>query len=535
MSDRPDPPQKLADRLAAVGLDWGATTWRIVREDRLLAVAYVALAISALVPLARTMFLPLVDLGSNVGAAGMIPHWLAGESVARHHYTLNPIPTPYWTAYAIMSLSSWAAGPVVAHKVIVALDVLLLPLAAVRLAHALGRDPRVGLLAFALVWDENLYWGWVSFALGMPLGLFALARLIDARTVREALRVVQLSLLVALTHIHAVVMLVVVGVGVAIAGAIVGRSLLAGLARAAVGLSGTGVVMLPWLSQRFLPQASRDAGVTPLSMGFPPFDERIANLYQASLHVVPTTQGVRVTTATFFVLLGTALCLAALPSVRVSPRRDAAAAAALLGVAGLYLLLPFDVSGPVTHWWTYPRYATYTLLIALLVARPRLEGVRLLALGPAAAMTVALHLEVGEQFASFHERAAPYAEIVAAMQPNKTFLPLDFQTADPLLRHAPFGQLHGFAAAAKGNYDPHLFDEVNNPLLFRHENMLPCPSWRAQQEFTLDAHGKHYDYIVVRGLGDDPLRGGVKAGGVAAKLVKEAGEWRLYEVQRVGG
>ena len=62
---------------------------------------------------------------------------------------------------------------------IMLLAVMLLPLGTMRLLLALGRDPRMGLMAFALAWDHNMYWGFLAFHLGLSVALFAIAYAYD--------------------------------------------------------------------------------------------------------------------------------------------------------------------------------------------------------------------------------------------------------------------------------------------------------------------------------------------------------------------
>ena len=76
--------------------------------------------------------------------------------------------------------------------------------------------------------------------------------------------------------------------------------------------------------------------------------------------------------------------------------------------------------------------------------------------------------------------------------------PLDLDDARFRGTHdAALGQLHGYAAAAKSCFDPHLFDEPNNPLRYRPEKMPPVVNWFNQASFTMEREGRAYDYIIV--------------------------------------
>jgi hypothetical protein len=108
-------------------------------------------------------------------------------------------------------------------------------------------------------------------------------------------------------------------------------------------------------------------------------------------------------------------------------------------------------------------------------------------------------------------------------------LPLDLegyrfrQTHDGVL-----GQLHGYAAVAKSCYDPHLFDEPNNPLRFVASKMLPVVNWGNQASFDFESQGKAYDYIIVYPVDMDPFKSRWQD---KVSLVTEASPWRLYRVK----
>ena len=56
---------------------------------------------------------------------------------------------------------------------------VLLPLSMLRLALALGRDPRLSLWGFLVSWDHNLFAGWHAYGLGMAIGFVVLAKLVE--------------------------------------------------------------------------------------------------------------------------------------------------------------------------------------------------------------------------------------------------------------------------------------------------------------------------------------------------------------------
>jgi hypothetical protein len=202
-----------------------------------------------------------------------------------------------------------------------------------------------------------------------------------------------------------------------------------------------------------------------------------------------------------------------------------------MAVAALYLFVPFQISGPIDHYWTYPRFGTYLLIALLLLPRPRLDGWRALLLVPGLVSAVLLHRAVQAQFRSYGAYVAPYAQIVAALPRNKLMLPLDLddftwnQTHEGVL-----AQIHGYAAVAKSCFDPHLFDDPSNPLRYRASTMPPSVNWMNPKSFSFDSTGYAYDYIIVHSVRTDPFNTHA-AWRAKVKLTKEAGPWRLYEVK----
>jgi hypothetical protein len=496
------------------------------REDRLLSALAVVLTAASIAPMFFTPFLPLVDLGSHVGAAGLLPDALAHRGIAAHYYSANPLPVPYWSGYVLMSALHVLAGPFVAAKVTTAIAVLLLPLSHMRLLLALQRTPRLGLCAFALAWNVNTYWGWFTFQIGMAFAFYAIAWLIEARSLRDMPKVAAMMALVALSHVHAMALVGVAAVALFLVGPLSWRSLL----RYAAGLAGFAVT-LPWLLSRAGTGAA--AGTPHFEADTPPLTEKIASLYRYSLDIFTQPDASNLACLVFVLFLLAPAVLGGLRRHPV-PERSTARGLALLGACvALYLLLPFEIRSPISHWWTYPRYAPYILLALLLCPAPDLRRSRALLLAPCIALTLALGGARIRQFHDYGERTRPYLEIIGAMRPGSTFLPLDFDFGWSGTREPSLGQLHGYAAAATGSFDPHLFDHPSAPLLFRPDNRLPVPAgWqsdRVRYAFSMEEQGRYYDYIITH-----PRKLDVVAAlpSDQVELVTEAGEWRLYSVRK---
>jgi hypothetical protein len=494
------------------------------RRDPLLAIATLVLAVSVTTPIWATPIMPLVDLGSNIGAASLLDDAAFGHGVVARHYKLNAPLVPYWTVYFVIVVFEHLFGALVAAKLIVGLAVIALPIAIMRLLVACGRSPRLGLWAFMLSWDNNLYWGWITFEFGMVLALFVVAKLIELRSARDALKILPLTFLTGLTHLHSVAWILTCG-GLLV---LLQRPLRVALLRYALALFGCIVPLVPWAWARL---GHTTAGITSaFSFEMHSPQHRIAQLFAYTIDNLPEPGGLSTACAFGLLLFGPAL-LSVLEQRNVYDGQRWAPVMIFVASAGLYFGLPFAISGPIYHWYTYPRYGVYLLIALLALPRPSLRGLTALALVPGIAIALWVHHGIAAQFAEYGNYVRPYLQIIAAIPKNSRILPVDLDDFRFRgTREAVLGQLHGYAAAETSSFDPHLFDEPNNPLLFREGMMLPHHDWLAQRSFTFEAGAECYDYLIVHPPELDKVKTN-KHWSKKVTLVREAGPWRLYKIK----
>jgi hypothetical protein len=501
---------------------------RVLRGDPLLLALTVILTLAGWAPLFLSPFLPFSDLHNNAAAASLLWDAATHKGTVGAHFYVNAYPVPYWTGYLFMAAASAVGGVLFAAKAIVALLVVALPLSVMRLMVALGRSPRLGLWAFALFWEHNLYSGWVSFLLGMALALYTLALLVEVASLYDALLVTLLTALVALTHLQALALVAVAGIGIAILGQRIVLS--------AVALSGGLVAMLPWLTRHLV----TGGAVTrvPWRFIFHPPSFKAAKLFTYTFDHFPAEPEVWAPAFAFAVLLVGPAAVASLVRqsgrARVDASRvDGAALWVLLSCVLLFAVLPYDIRGPVAHFHNYPRYATFILLTMLLLPRVDLRGRGALALVPGVVAALAMDLTVAAQLRRFSVNASPFLQVMAAVKPGSRVLPLLNNDADPACAYNPYNQFHAYLTAASKSYDPYLFEVDSAPLLYIPSRRIPAPTWTtAPSLVSVDVHGKLFDYVLVQGLTGDPFVPGARLGPAGVHVVAEGGIWRLYAFDR---
>ncbi len=505
----------------------GASVANALRSDPALSWSYGLLCLSATSPLWLTPICPQPDLHSYLSNAALLVPTALGDPAAAPYYQVSLWPLPYWTTLLFMAVVGLVTGPLIAAKVLIGTLICLLPLATIRLLLAFGRDPRLGLWAFLLSWDSNMHAGWHAVLLGMTIGLVLLARLVEARSAREALRSWPIAVLLALTHVEGVALTLVAGLCLVL---LEGRPVVAGLRRLGAALAGTLLVLVPWLGRRFVQNAGagQSAG---FELQFHSASQKAASLFSYTLDNLPGSRGEVPAALAFALLLLGPLVLCRLPERDGSDPHRWSSMSLALGAFAIYACAPFLIVGPVTHWWTYPRYLTFALLGLLFIPRPRLDGQRWLALAPGIAVAIFLHGAVAQSYRSFGRRVRPFLEIIEAVPVGARVLPLEFQDADPALKNDPIAHLHSNITAVKLGYDPHNFDDPSMPIAYRPDLSIPGISWFGPRGFTLERYAAHYSHVLVQGLEADPLVGGTTAAGFDTRLVKEAGMWRLYAIE----
>jgi hypothetical protein len=175
-----DPGGKGPDKQSPPGRWHGAVVWHWLSSGKVsdawcFGVCYVLLLPFFLAPLFATQLLPGLDLPFHLAAVDMLSKVGREGSPYAPYYEGGLRIAPY--AAHFVAMIGLGMGLLAAHKLIIVIYVAGLPLAMASLLGACRRSRIPALLAFPLAYNLTLHYGFVSFALSLPVVLWLLAQI----------------------------------------------------------------------------------------------------------------------------------------------------------------------------------------------------------------------------------------------------------------------------------------------------------------------------------------------------------------------
>jgi hypothetical protein len=164
---RPEMPGREASPLRRLVEAWNR------RSSLVFWVLFGSLAVISVVPLFAVDLIPGVDYPTHLSMIRILRYAL--EDPAAFHATYGTrLWQPYWGFYAPVLLLSSVVSIDLAAKIVLALTILMQPVAVLLLARRTGANPAVSLLSFALAYSFLFYWGFLPFLVAMNVGLLGL-------------------------------------------------------------------------------------------------------------------------------------------------------------------------------------------------------------------------------------------------------------------------------------------------------------------------------------------------------------------------
>ncbi len=506
-------------------------------------------------------WLPFLDLPQHLGLAAVLTRYRDPATSFAHYYTLDPRITPYWGYYGAMWILGLGGLPLeLANRVLFSAYALAVPLASAYLLASFGRDRRWAVLTVPLVFNTNLFMGFATFLLSIPLFLAALGlteRHLGAERLRarHALPLALASSLVFLCHVQTYLLL---GVCVLLLLLVHGRDLRWLVARGAAYLPSLALFgSWSWRSFVAPDAASAEASLVPhtvhhdvfgrlgdLGTVYEPWRVVLATMPQRVVGVFTDGSDQRIALA-LLAVFGAALATSrgpaghpgALPppgggggswrSWMLRRRCDLL----LVALLASYLFLPMQISG---QWYLNARYLVFAALALPLLLAGQARGWRMALVGAASALALLACANTAAKVRAFQRQVGPFDEIARQLPPRGRVLGLPFDNGwSGPVRLWPFLHWACYQQAFAGGDVGFSFAGLPAiPVRYRPGMQAPHPyEWRPD-EFDWASMGRHYDAFLVSGVPHG--RGGLELRRNAA-VVARAGPWTLWRPRPSAG
>lgn len=521
-------------------------------SDRLWQIAPWALAVTLSVGAAwlfASQRPPFIDLPQHALTLSMLRH----PEVYGEAYRVQLVP---WTTnslwFTLDPVLRAVLSPEASLKLCAWLAVVGTPLSLAWWTRARGGDPRLAVLVgWAAVWTRPMFWGFLHYALSLPVGIAALAVDLELQQRgwgRRGWRAVTLAvLLVGLFLLHAQTTAFVFGAlglqrllraGLGEEGP-VGRRLgwrlgeLALLAAPAVALFGV------WVGSNLVAPEEDEAPLGTLTAGL---GAQYQPLLEAVMDLVPSLQGFLKYTVADDVLAGVlllagaaggALALRAAWSDRTRRAEHLAGVGIALTALLLFFFMPKHIRG---QYYLSTRMAPW-VLFALVPAvsaplAPRWERARL---GAAAGVAVAFFALAAGAFSLFAAEAAPLDSLLARIPPQQRVTLWAKKRSSRAVPSNPFTHYASWYAAEQQGTTTFSFASFRpNPVVYAHRDAThrSIPGEEFKQWCTAFAgQADDVDYVVLRKAEPTGKQCGAREL-YADNLepVAEEGDWALLRV-----
>jgi hypothetical protein len=507
-----------------------------------------ALLVAVAWPFWSGRFLPFLDLPQHLALSAAIVRYEDASTGFARYYSIDWHVTPYWGFYAAMYLIMKLGFDVLtASRLLFSAYAVALPLSTGYLLASLHRDWRWAAFSLPLVYNTNLFWGFASFVLSVPLFLVALglaARMLAARAPGAADRLGAACAAALLYMFHAQTF-ALFGLSVLALFAIHWQGVRWALHRA-VPFALSLLLFLPWfwrgvVSPRVLKhdvpavQYEDNQHEVPLRTRYEPLSVVLSKIPERLVGAYNDGSDYRIAAG----LLGL-FCAAVIAAGRRTPGRLRAALierrgevlCALLFVS--YVAVPIELWG---QWYVSPRHLLFAALLAPACLVAPATGVRLILLVPVCVLGLVASADAAEKVRAFQDQVGPFWILLDKMEPGKRVMNLMFDdgAAGPV-RYWPFLHWSCYYQALKGGdvsfslagTPGRSIAAQSIPVTYRPGMQAPHPDVWRPRDFRWNTMGPAYDYFLVRGRPS----GDAARLGDHADLVAQLRDWQLWHRSR---
>lgn len=143
---------------------------------------FAAILVLAVVPVWMCRQLPAVDMAQHAAQIGAMHEIWAGNETFTRVFEINWF-TPYLLGYALLYLLSLIVPVTIATQILVSIALIVMPVLTGQLLRVVRADERWKWLAIPASFGLAFYWGFLTFMLAVPLGLYFL--IVSIRFSRE--------------------------------------------------------------------------------------------------------------------------------------------------------------------------------------------------------------------------------------------------------------------------------------------------------------------------------------------------------------
>ena len=524
-------------------------------DAKVFGVCFLALLPIYWAPLFVTEILPGLDLPFHLAVADMLGKRGSPASPYAAFYEGSLRMAPYAAHYLMLVALGKVMSLLAAHKLIVALYIAAMPLSTASLLSACGRSRVPALLAFPLAYNLTLHYGFISFALSLPVLLLLLAQVLrhlsspSGQLRRSWLWTAAMALFLFLCHLQNFLY----GVG-----AVLGFALLVPVPwrRRLLGAS----TLLPALAalayRQFVGSASGPARPT-LALTWAlvkrhrlgdlggrtflrDFGQRLSGFAVNPLRGFDDQVDIRACNALLLViavyLVAGLVAWAALPkqkSLQPRPRVWPAILVAFAGALAAYLLSPHHLN-ELSLTTLFPRFAVLVILIAIVLVPAGLGHVcgalRLVVPLPAVVVCALYGYQLIVHYRLYARETADFVEVMHKTPPGGKAVGLVFDRNSRVVRvESAFLGLPYFYVAVRGA------PGSMTPLPYCGMHDIPCtakpagkvlPNPWSPMDVSVGKNPPVFDYFFVR----SPPRG-INAFGPylgSMEVLAQSGTWTVY-------
>jgi hypothetical protein len=504
---------------------------------------------AAAAPFWTGRYLPFLDLPQHLGLAAVVTRYHDPATHFALYYAIDLRITPYWGYYGSMWLLGHALPLELANRVLFTAYAVGMPLASAFLLASFGRDRRWSVLTIPLVFNTNLFFGFATFLLSIPLFLVALG-LAERHLAGErggARRAVPLAAMAALVFLFHAQTYLLLGACVALLVAV-----RAGHGHGARWVAGRCAPYLPslalfaaWFLRSFVgverPGVEAHTvhhrtygGVAGLGAVYEPLRVVLEKMPERVVGAFTDGSDQRIALALLAVYAAAAAAAYGRAPVPEGDPRPVRWRRFLLGhrcdlvvlvLLGSYLLVPMEITG---HWYLNPRNLVFAALALPLLLGRAARGWRSALVAAGAVVSLLACANAGAKVRAFQRQVGPFDVVARELPRGGRVLGLPFDDGAggpvrtwPLLHWACWEQV-----SAGGDVGFSFAGLPSIPVRYRPGMQAPHPyEWRPDR-FDWATMGAYYDAFLVSGAPRG--RGGEELGRNAA-VVARAGPWSLWK------